>query len=308
MGAVHIRIRHDDNLVVAQLGEVELLPDAGAQSRDHRLKLVVAIDLVRSGLFHIQHLAPQGEDRLKPGVPPLGGGAAGGVTLDDIELGKLGVVLVAVPELIRHGGPAQGGFAPDGFPCLFGRLPGAAGGEGLVQNHPPHLGIFLQEGLQLFRDNRVHQRPDFAVAKLRLCLSLKLGVCQLHGDHAGEALPAVLAGDFVLVLEHLDFPAIGVQYIRQRALEALLMHAALRGMDVVGKGENGLVIAGVILHGHFRHGVLPLSGHVDDALMKRVLRAVQPGDKLPDAAGVAHGILLLLTGTQVHSPNPQPRV
>ena len=58
MGAVHIGIRHDDDFVIAQLGGVKFLPDACAQGRDHRLEFIVAVHLVRTGLFHVQHLAP----------------------------------------------------------------------------------------------------------------------------------------------------------------------------------------------------------------------------------------------------------
>ena len=65
MGAVHISIRHDDDFMVPQLRRVKLLADAGAQCRNDRLELIVAVNLVRPGLFHVQHLAPQGKDCLK---------------------------------------------------------------------------------------------------------------------------------------------------------------------------------------------------------------------------------------------------
>ena len=96
MAAVHIGICHDDDLVVAQLLHVELIPDARPQGGDHGLELVVAIHLVHPGLLHVQHLAPQGEDGLEPGVAALDGGAAGGVALDDVDLAQAGVPLVAV--------------------------------------------------------------------------------------------------------------------------------------------------------------------------------------------------------------------
>ena len=65
MGAVHIGIGHDDDFVIPELGIVKLLADAGAQCRNDRLELIVAVNLVRPGLFHVQHLAPQGKDCLK---------------------------------------------------------------------------------------------------------------------------------------------------------------------------------------------------------------------------------------------------
>ena len=305
MGAVHIGIGHDDDLVIPEPVQIELIPDARAQGRDDGLELVVAVDLVCPGLLHVQHLAPQGENGLEPGIPPLGGGAACGVSLDDIELRQLRIVLIAVPQLIRHGGAAESRLAADGFPGLFGGLSRPIGSESLIQDHPAHLGVLLQEDLQLFGDDVIHQGPDLTVAQLRLGLALKLGLCQLDGNDAGEALPAVLAGDLLVILQQLDLPAVGVQHIGESPLEALLVHAALRRVDVVGEGEDRLVIAVVILHGHFRHGVLSGSGHVNHVVVKHILALVQPGNKLPDAALEAHVVLLLPSGAGVHSADAQ---
>ena len=294
MGAVHIGIRHDDDLVIPQLGVVKFVADARAQRRDHRLELVVAVHLVRTGLFHVQHLAPQGKDGLKTGIPALRGGAACGVALHDVQLGEFRVVFVAVPQLIRHGRAAQRRLAADGLSCLLGGLPRPVGGEGLVQNHAAHLRILLQEGIQLVGNDVVHQRPDLAVAQLGLGLAFKLCVRQLHGNNAGQTLPAVLAGDLLIVLEHFDLPAVVIQHRGQRTAEALLMHTALRGVDVVGKGQGSFIIAVVILHGDLRHGIALLPCHIDDLLVEGGLGAVEVGDKLPDTALVAHGVVALL--------------
>ena len=83
------------------------------------------------------------------------------------------------------------------------------------------------------------------------------------------------------------------------------MHAALGGVDVVGKGEDGLVIAGVVLQGHLGHRVLLLAGHIDDLLVEGVFIPVEPGDKLPDTAGVAHLVALLLALPQVHGADAE---
>ena len=45
------------------------ISERAAQSGDDGLELVVSVDLVRPGLLHVEHLAPQGEDGLEPGVP-----------------------------------------------------------------------------------------------------------------------------------------------------------------------------------------------------------------------------------------------
>ncbi len=59
MRAVDIGICHDDDLMVTELGDVEILSDAGAQARDDRLQFVVADHLIEARLFDIEHLAPE---------------------------------------------------------------------------------------------------------------------------------------------------------------------------------------------------------------------------------------------------------
>jgi hypothetical protein len=62
---------HDDDLVVADLLEVELLADPGADGRDERLDLVVLQHLVDAGPLDVEDLAPDGQDRLRAGVAGL---------------------------------------------------------------------------------------------------------------------------------------------------------------------------------------------------------------------------------------------
>ena len=91
---------HDDDLVVAELRDVEVvLADAGAERRDHRLDLVGGEHLVEARLLDVQDLALERQDGLELPVAPLLGRAAGGVALDEEELGELGVALLAVGEL-----------------------------------------------------------------------------------------------------------------------------------------------------------------------------------------------------------------
>ena len=77
----------DDDLVVADLVDVELLAEAGADGRDQGLDLVVLEHLVDAGPLDVEDLAPDRQDRLDAGVAGLGGRAAGGVALDDEQLG-----------------------------------------------------------------------------------------------------------------------------------------------------------------------------------------------------------------------------
>ena len=72
------------------------------------------------------------------------------------------------------------------------------------------------------------------------------------------------------------------------------MHTAVRGVDVVGEGEDDLVIAVGVLHGDLRHGILLFPSHVDDVIVDGGLVLVDELHEGADAALVVHLILLLL--------------
>ena len=168
--------------------------------------------------------------------------------------------------------------------------------------------MLLQIRRQLIGDDAVHQRADIGVAQLGLGLTLELGLRQLHGDDGGDALADVLAGDLVALLDHTVLHAVGVQHTGQRRLKAGLVHAALRGVNVVGEGYQRLVIAVVILHGDLGGGVALRAGDVDDLLVQRRFVAVDIGDEFPDAALVPHGFRLLFAGAGIGDGDAQARV
>jgi len=124
VGAVDVRVRHDDNAAVAELREVEesrllacrlilirvgpavsvpiaAADDACAKGRDDVLDLLVAQDLVQPMLLDIEDLAAKGQDRLELRVPAALRGARRRVTLHDEELADRRVLRAAVEELAR---------------------------------------------------------------------------------------------------------------------------------------------------------------------------------------------------------------
>src|SRR6202008_1628815 len=88
--AVDVGVGHDDELVVAELVELEpvlAFADARADGGDQRADLVVGENLDQSGLLDVEDLALDRQDRLEHAVAALLGRAAGRVALDDEELG-----------------------------------------------------------------------------------------------------------------------------------------------------------------------------------------------------------------------------
>ena len=54
MGAVHVRIGHNDDLMVSQLGNIKVLVDPGSKGRDSwNGSLCISVDPVQSCLLHV---------------------------------------------------------------------------------------------------------------------------------------------------------------------------------------------------------------------------------------------------------------
>jgi hypothetical protein len=140
--AVHVGVGHDDDAVVAQLGDVEVvvaggaagLADAGAQGGDQREDFIAGQQLFVAGFFHVQDLAAQRQDRLELAVAALLGGAAGGVALDDVDLAQRGVFFLAVGQLAGQAHAVEHAFAPGHVAGLAGGLTGARGLDDLADD------------------------------------------------------------------------------------------------------------------------------------------------------------------------------
>ena len=162
---------------------------------------------------------------------------------------RRGVLRRAVGELAGHGRRLEqrlaarevarltrghAGLAPPGWPC---RPPGA-----------PRSGA-PRATRRAFVGGLLDQRPHLGVAELGLGLALELRVAQLHRQDRGEALADVLAQEVgVLLLEQALGLGVAVDHVGEGLLEALLVHPALGGGDVVGERVDALVVAGVPLH------------------------------------------------------------
>ncbi len=126
VGAVDVGVGHDDDLVVAQAADIEFVADAAAEGGDDRPDFVVGEDAVDAGFFDVEDFTAQRQDCLEASVAALFGGAAGGVTLDDVDFAGFRIAQGAVGELAGHGSRIEHAFAPGEFLGFAGRL--ASGG------------------------------------------------------------------------------------------------------------------------------------------------------------------------------------
>ena len=141
------------------------------------------------------------------------------------------------------------------------------------------------------------QRTHIGAAELSLGLPLKLRIGQLDRDNRRETLTHVVAGQVgVLLLEQVLLAGVIVNHAGEGSAETLEVHAALGGVDVVGKRHDVLAVAAIPLQGHLDlahlgHRRVRIRFTLDvDGLLKglgNVLAVVEELDEVDDAALVA---------------------
>src|SRR2546422_8985072 len=113
-----------------------------------------------------------------------------------------------------------------------------------------------------------------------------------------SALAHVLTLELLVLFQELHVLRLTVERARERASEPGKVRPSLDGVDVVGEGEDGLLVGVVPLHRHFDCALLTLTLEVDDVPVDRVLLAVDVCDEILDAAlvveldGLALGALV----------------
>ena len=144
--AVDVGVGHQDDLAVAELGEVEVVfADAAAERRDHGADFFVAEHLVVAGFFDVEDLALERQDGLEAAIAALLGGAAGGLALDQVELAAVGVALGAVGELAGQAAAVERALAAGEVAGLAGGFAGAGGFDRLVDDALGDGRVLLEE-------------------------------------------------------------------------------------------------------------------------------------------------------------------
>ena len=283
--AVDVRVRHQDDLVVARALDVEVVADARAQRGDQRLDLRVLQHLVDARLLDVEDLAAQREHRLGRAIAALLGRAARGVALDDEQLGQRGVAHGAVGELARQRGVLQRGLAAREVARLARGGAGLGGRHGLLDDLVGLLRVLLEELGQRAVDDVLDEAGHARVAELGLGLALELRVLQLHRDDGGQALAHVLARQRVVLLAQVPLvPRVAVEGAGQRGAEARQVRAALVRVDVVGEAVDRLLVGGVPLHRDLDRALVAVGLEEDDLLLDGLLVLVEVADEVLDPA------------------------
>ena len=277
MAAVHVGVRHDDDLVVAQLVGVELvLADARAERRDQRADFLARQHLVEARALDVQDLAAQRQDGLVLAVAALLGGAAGRVALDDEEFGLGGIALLAIGELAGQGGDVERALAAR----QFARLAGGFARRGRLDDLADD-GLARFAGMLLEPCRAAPRSATFSTTgrtsdetSLSLVCDENFGSGTLTDRTAGQALAAIVAGraSTFSFFVRPDAFAVARHLARQRGAEAGQMGAAVALRNVVGEAQHVLVVAVVPPQRDFDGDAVPLAAdHQRRSAMSGVL-------------------------------------
>ena len=251
VAAVDVGVGQHDDLVVADLGDVEVLGQAGADGGDQRLDLGVLQHLVDAGPLDVQDLAPDGQDGLGPRVAGVLGRAAGRVPLDDEQLalprGRAtssrpacpGRPAPSSPDLRRVRSRAcwaatRARWASSDFLTIW------LASVGFSSSHSASFSLVARS-----TSERMGTLPSLALVWPSNCGSFSR-TDTMAVRPSRMSLPSRFSS---FSFSRLRGPGVAVDHVGQGLLEALLVHAALGGRDPVGEGEDALVEPGVPLEG-----------------------------------------------------------
>src|SRR5690606_9975157 len=152
--SVDVRVGHDDHLSIAKPGKVEIVAaDARAERRDDRLDLLMPEHLVDPRLLDVEDLSADRKDRLELAHAALLGGSTCGVSLDDEELGRIGIAARAVRELPGEAAALKRRLPAHELARLASRFASRARLRGLVENRSRGLRVLLEMDSELLADD-----------------------------------------------------------------------------------------------------------------------------------------------------------
>ena len=286
MATVHVSIGHDDDLVIAELREVQCHTvlfgaDGHAESSIDVTDLFALEDLVLHRLLHVEDLTTQREDRLELTVTTLLSRTTCRVTLDEEELREDGILRGAVGELTRQATTREGGLALYHLTRLACSLASRSSQDDLVYDDLRFLGVLFEVDLEGFADGDVYGAHDLVVPELGLRLPFELRLCDLDAHNGRETFAEVIPRDLYLdLVEELRVSSIFLQRTRQTTTEARQVRTPFDGIDIVDVAVHILVVRGVVGHRDLDRDTLLLGDDVDDILDEVLLGAVDVLDKL----------------------------
>ena len=202
---IGVGIGHEDDLAVPSLVYVEGLAGTGTNHLDDRRTLGVLEHGAKIGLLHVEDFSPDGQQGLKLRVPCHVGRPQGRITLDDEQLGEVGIGGSAVLEFGRQVRGLQGILASLVLLVRPSGDSGARGIDDLLHDGTGHRfdGCLArrEEFRHLGLDDPAHDPTHRRGAEHFLGLPLELRFGQTHGDDCRQPFQDVVLDDVIGTLE-----------------------------------------------------------------------------------------------------------
>ena len=242
MRAVDVGVGHDDDLVVAQVVDVELGAHLHAQGLTEVVDFLVAAHLGAGRPQHVQDLAAQGQQGLVLAVAGHLGRSARAVAFDDEKLGPVAGGGGAVHELAGQAQFLGGGLA-GGF--LFGAAAQAFLGpqHEEVEDGARGFGVTRKPCVEVVAHGAFDKAGGFFGGEAVLGLAHELRLADEDRDEGTGAGGHVLARH-KLGLAVLHAFAVGAEPLQDGGPEARLMRAAFGGGDGVAVAVQKPVAGG----------------------------------------------------------------
>ena len=273
MSAVHIRIRHDDDLVIAKLRDIKIVPipfrKTAAERIDHGFDLGIGKHLVDTGLLHIQNLPA---DRKNCLISPVSGGLGASsrrISLHDKDFAFGGVPGLAVRKL-SIGIKGKLLFGEHIRLRLFLALADLRRLFRTAYDRLERVQIPVKVSYQLLGSDLAHHLCGVLIIELGLGLSLEPRIRMLDRDHGGNPVSHVRSGKIcILFLQDIQFPGIRIDNIGEGGLEAGQVGSALRIIDIVAKAKHILMKFVDVLERSLHRNPFALACKIDN-IMERL--------------------------------------
>ena len=188
MGTVHVRICHNDNLVIAQFRNVEILMDSRTESCDHRFDLRIGVNFVKAGFLHIQNLTAKRKDCLRCAASRRLCGTTRRISLNNINFTVFRIFIGTVSQFSGKRRTLQSGLTACQISCLSGSIPCPLRQNRLLTDNFGNRRILLQKVSELFTYNIVNSTSRLRISEFLFRLSLKLRIFNLNADDSGQSL------------------------------------------------------------------------------------------------------------------------
>jgi hypothetical protein len=171
VGAIDVRVGHDDDAVIAQLRDVEVvLADSAAERGDQRADFGGRQHLVETRALDVEDLALERQDRLGTPVASLLGRTACGIAFDQEQLRQRGIFFLAVRELARQACDVERAFTSRELARLAGRFTCPRCFECFRDDRASLWRVLEQELAELLGDERLDDTLDLRRDELVLGL------------------------------------------------------------------------------------------------------------------------------------------